>query len=37
MALVKDNSVIQTLPADAINDAFDIGILTRAPRSDLKL
>ncbi len=34
MALVKDNSVIQTLLADATNDAFDIGILPRAPRCD---
>ena len=32
MALVKDNSVIQTLPADATDDVFDIGILPRAPR-----
>ena len=32
MALVEDNHVIQTLPADATNDAFDIGILPRAPR-----
>ena len=32
MALVDDNHVIQTLPADATNDAFDIGILPRAPR-----
>jgi hypothetical protein len=31
MALVKDNQVIQTLSADATNDAFDIGILPRAP------
>ena len=31
MALVKDNSVIQTLPADAANDPFDKGILPRAP------
>ncbi len=34
MALVQDNGVIQTLPADATNDAFDIGILPRAPRCD---
>ncbi len=34
MTLVKDNNVIQTLPADAPNDAFDIGILPRAPRCD---
>jgi hypothetical protein len=32
MALVEDNHVIQTLSADATNDAFDIGILPRAPR-----
>ena len=32
MALVKDNSVIQTRPANATDDAFDIGILPRAPR-----
>ena len=32
MALVKDNSVIQALPADATNHAFDIGVLPRAPR-----
>jgi len=32
MALVEDNHVIQALSADATNDAFDIGILPRAPR-----
>ena len=32
MALIKDNSVIQTLPADTANEAFDIGILPRASR-----
>ncbi len=32
MALVKDNHVIQTLPVNATNDAFDIGFLPRAPR-----
>ncbi len=34
MALIKDNSVIQTLPADATNDTFYIGVLPRAPRCD---
>ncbi len=34
MAFTKDNSVIQTLPADATNDALGIGILPRAPRCD---
>ena len=32
MALVEDNHVIQTLPANATNDTFDMGILPRAPR-----
>jgi hypothetical protein len=32
MALTEDDHVIQTLSADATNDAFDIGILPRAPR-----
>ena len=34
MALVEDNEVIQTFPADSPNDALDIGVLTRAPRCD---
>ncbi len=34
MALVVDNKVIQTFPADTTADAFDIGILPRAPRCD---
>ena len=34
MAFVKNDSVIQTLPADAANDAFDIGVPPRAPRCD---
>ncbi len=32
MALVEDNSVIQTLPANAADDALDKWILPRAPR-----
>ncbi len=32
MAFVEDDDVIQTLPANAVNDAFGIGILPRAPR-----
>jgi len=32
MTLAKDNSVIQTLPADATDDAFNIRILPRASR-----
>ncbi len=32
MAFVEDNDVIQTLPANAANDALGIGILPRAPR-----
>ncbi len=34
MALVEDDSVIRTPPADAANDALCIGILPRAPRCD---
>ena len=34
MAFAQGDGVIQTLPADATNDAFDIGILPRAPRCD---
>ncbi len=34
MAFVEDNSVIQTLPANAANDALGIGILPRSPRCD---
>ncbi len=34
VALIKDDSVIQTFPADATDDAFDIGVLPRAPRCD---
>ena len=32
MAFVEDDDVIQTLPANAANDALGIGILPRAPR-----
>ncbi len=34
MALVEDDDVIRTLPADAANDALGIGILPRPPRCD---
>ena len=34
MAFTKDNSVIQTLPANAPNDALHIGVLPGAPRCD---
>ncbi len=37
MALVKDNSMIQTLPANAANDPLGIGILPRAPRGTVRL
>ncbi len=32
MAFVEEDDVIQTLPANATNDALGIGILPRAPR-----
>ena len=32
MAFVEDDDVIQTLPANAANDALGMGILPRAPR-----
>ena len=34
MAFVEDDGVIQTLSANAANDALGIGILPRAPRCD---